>query len=93
MKIKHLLIIALLAFTGNAVAQMTMPPLPVDKDVKIGKLDNGLTYYIRYNNWPEHRANFYIAQKVGSIQEEESQRDADDNGGNSFALTGLRLEE
>jgi zinc protease len=40
----------------------------------MGKLANGLTYYIRYNNWPENRANFYIAQKVGSIQEEESQR-------------------
>ena len=74
MKIKHLLIIALLAFTGNAVAQMTMPPLPVDKDVKIGKLDNGLTYYIRYNNWPENRAEFYIAQRVGSIQENDDQR-------------------
>ena len=74
MKIKHLLIIALLAFTGNAVAQMTMPPLPVDKDVKIGKLDNGQTYYIRYNNWPENRAEFYIAQRVGSIQENDDQR-------------------
>ena len=54
-------------------AQM-MPNLPVDTAVRIGRLDNGLTYYIRHNNWPEHRANFYIAQKVGSIQEEESQR-------------------
>ena len=42
MKIKHLLIIALLAFTGNAVAQMTMPPLPVDKDVKIGNSARGI---------------------------------------------------
>lgn len=54
--------------------QMVKQPIPVDKAVRIGKLDNGLTYYIRYNNWPEKRANFYIAQKVGSIQEEESQR-------------------
>ena len=42
--------------------------------VRIGKLDNGLTYYIRHNEYPEHVANFYIAQRVGSINEEESQR-------------------
>lgn len=51
-----------------------MPPIPVDKDVRIGKLDNGLTYYIRKNSLPANRADFYIAQKVGSIQEEENQR-------------------
>ncbi len=55
-------------------AQMQMPPIPIDKAVRIGKLDNGLTYYIRHNEWPEHVANFYIAQRVGSIQEEEDQR-------------------
>ena len=74
MKLKNLLLVVLLALTSSVMAQMQMPSVPVDPDVKIGKLDNGLTYYIRYNNWPEHRANFYIAQKVGSIQEEESQR-------------------
>ena len=51
-----------------------MPSIPVDPDVRIGKLDNGLTYYIRYNNWPEDRAEFYIAQRVGSIQENDDQR-------------------
>lgn len=45
-----------------------------DENVRIGKLKNGLTYYIRYNNWPEDRADFYIAQRVGSINEEENQR-------------------
>jgi len=54
--------------------QQQMPPIPVDKDVRIGKLDNGLTYYIRKNNLPEKQANFYIVQKVGSILEEENQR-------------------
>ena len=53
---------------------MQMPPIPVDPDVRMGKLDNGLTYYIRYNNWPENRAEFYIAQRVGSIQENDDQR-------------------
>ena len=51
-----------------------MPPIPVDKNVRIGKLDNGLTYYIRKNSQPANRADFYIAQKVGSIQEEADQR-------------------
>ena len=59
---------------ASAFAQSQMPPIPVDKDVRIGKLDNGLTYYIRHNNWPENRAEFYIAQRVGSIQEDENQR-------------------
>lgn len=51
-----------------------MPAIPVDGKVRIGKLDNGLTYYIRENKLPENRANFYIVQKVGSISEEDSQR-------------------
>jgi zinc protease len=74
MRIKHIITLALLMFCGIASAQMPDMKVPVDPDVRIGHLSNGLTYYIRHNNWPEHRANFYIAQKVGSIQEEESQR-------------------
>lgn len=73
MKLRNLLAALLLVACTTTQAQQ-MPPVPVDTAVRIGRLDNGLTYYIRYNNWPEHRANFYIAQKVGSIQEEESQR-------------------
>ncbi len=57
-----------------ANAQMEMPQLPIDPNVRVGQLDNGLTYYIRHNEWPEQRADFYIAQKVGSMQEEDSQR-------------------
>lgn len=74
MKLKNLLFITFLACASQVMAQMQMPSIPVDPDVRIGKLDNGLTYYIRYNNWPEHRAEFYIAQKVGSIQENDDQR-------------------
>jgi zinc protease len=58
---------------GQAVAQQ-MPPMPVDKNVRIGHLENGLTYYIRHNALPANRAEFYIAQKVGAIQEEPQQR-------------------
>ena len=59
--------------TGLASAQQ-MPEVPVDSAVRIGKLDNGLTYYLRHNNNPEKKANFYIAQRVGSIQEDDSQQ-------------------
>lgn len=48
--------------------------LPVDSTVRIGTLSNGLTYYIRFNDFHKGQANFYIAQKVGSVQEEEEQR-------------------
>ena len=69
-------LVMLTVFVGllTVSAQQEMPQVPIDKDVRIGKLDNGLTYYIRHNNWPENRAEFYIAQRVGSIQEEDNQR-------------------
>ncbi len=47
--------------------------LPVDPSYRIGKLDNGLTYYIKNNNEPEDLANFYIIQKVGALLEEDHQ--------------------
>ena len=59
---------------GTAQANPLTQPLPVDKDVRIGKLPNGLTYYIRHNEYPKGQADFYIAQKVGSALEEENQR-------------------
>ncbi len=59
---------------GARLSAQQMPQLPMDPDVRYGKLENGLTYYVRANKLPENRVNFYIAQKVGSIQEEDSQR-------------------
>ena len=73
MTIRKFLVAALLLVSAGAHAQQ-MPPIPIDQKVRIGKLDNGLTYYIRHNDYPEHVANFYIAQKVGSINEDEDQR-------------------
>lgn len=58
-----------------AMAQMPqMPQLPTDSNVVVGKLDNGLTYYIRHNETPKGQADFFIAQKVGSALEEDNQR-------------------
>ena len=64
----------LMSVAASAQLEQMMQPLPIDPNVRMGKLDNGLTYYIRHNEWPEQRADFYIAQKVGSMQEEEPQR-------------------
>lgn len=62
------------AGTANAQDMQQLPPIPVDSAVIKGKLDNGMTYYIRHNETPKGQADFYIAQKVGSILEEENQR-------------------
>jgi len=56
-----------------AIAQM--PQLPNTDQVRIGHLDNGLTYYIRHNELPAGRAEFYLATNVGAIQEEYPSQD------------------
>lgn len=68
-----MLLLGLLAVI-QVSAQQEMQPLPIDPKVRYGKLPNGLTYYIRHNAQPKERADFYIAQNVGSILEEENQR-------------------
>lgn len=54
--------------------QMQIPAAPVDSGVRVGKLANGLTYYIRHNEYPKGQVDFHIAQKVGSVQENDNQR-------------------
>ena len=67
---RHLLIIiALVLLPLWAAAQ-----LPQDPDVRKGTLKNGMTYYIRHNAKEAGLADFYIAQRVGSILEEPRQR-------------------
>ena len=73
MKKLTLTLIATLALSATMLAQQAMP-VPFDQNVRRGKLENGLTYYIRHNEKPAQRANFYIAQKVGSILEEDDQQ-------------------
>jgi len=71
---KILLLIAAMFTMATAAIAQGMPPVPVDSAVRIGHLDNGLTYYIRHNETPKGQADFYIAQKVGSILENDNQR-------------------
>ena len=56
------------------VATVLAQPLPQDPTIRTGKLKNGMTYYLRHNAKEAGLADFYIAQKVGSIQEEPRQR-------------------
>ena len=74
--VKSGLMVAFLAVAQWASAQQApqMEALPIDPNVRYGVLENGLTYYVRHNETPKNRAEFHIAQKVGSILENEDQR-------------------
>ena len=56
-----------------AVMAFGQTPLPNDPEVRVGKLDNGMTYYIRHNAQPAQRAEFYLATDVGAFQEADDQ--------------------
>ena len=49
-------------------------PLPLDPAIRMGKLPNGFTYYIRKNTEPKNRVQLYLVNKVGSVLEEDDQR-------------------
>lgn len=78
MKQKRVILTLLaICFTARVFAELSLCDsllIPIDSTVKVGVLPNGLTYYIKRNNWPENRACFYLAQRVGSLQEEDNQR-------------------
>lgn len=65
----------LCAFIFSAFAQIVDPrtPLQNDPNVRYGKLENGLTYYIMHNDKPAQRAEFYLVTNVGAIQETKAQ--------------------
>jgi zinc protease len=63
----------LIAAIFAAVAAFGQNPLPNDPDVKVGQLENGLTYYIRHNEQPAQRAEFYLATNAGAYQEADDQ--------------------
>jgi zinc protease len=47
--------------------------VPFDPEIRTGKLENGLTYFIRKNKEPEKRASFYFIQNVGALLENDDQ--------------------
>lgn len=58
---------------ANIVQKQNAAMIPTDAAVKIGKLPNGLVYYIRKNVEPKNRAELYLANKIGSLMEDEDQ--------------------
>lgn len=87
-KVLALLVAVLLAFTGALHAQTVAKSknsavastkksadvIPLDPAVRTGKLANGFTYYIRKNVEPKNRVQLYLANKIGSIMENDDQR-------------------
>lgn len=74
-RMKSLAILVVVPFAVFAQApKKHAQDLPLDPAVRTGKLANGFTYYIRHNEEPKNRVIFYLANKVGSILETESQR-------------------
>ncbi len=70
---KRLASIILALFAFSALNAQQMPELPLDSSYKVGQLDNGLTYFIRHNDKPAQRAEFYLATHVGAAQETPDQ--------------------
>ena len=60
-----------LVFAATAVKAQQ---IPVDPEVRTGKLANGMTYYVRHNEKPKGQADFYILHNVGAIQENDEQQ-------------------
>ncbi|MFQ5702646.1 MAG: M16 family metallopeptidase [Gemmatimonadales bacterium] len=66
-------------FVGAATVEAQSPvldpsdPLPPDPLVTVGKLDNGLRYYVRVNHRPENRAELRLVVNVGSVLEDDDQ--------------------
>ena len=69
-----LALVGTLSLALYAQQNLSDTPLPVDEKVRIGKLDNGFTYYIRANHKPEKRVEMRLVVNAGSVLEDEDQR-------------------
>jgi len=59
---------------SGEIQEMLKKEIPMDPAVRVGKLDNGMTYYIRKNTKPENKIEFRLAVNAGSILEDEDQK-------------------
>src|SRR6478672_10302157 len=66
-------VVLFFTFTGFAQFQLSQP-VPVDPNVRVGKLPNGLTYYIRKNTQPEKKLELRLAVNAGAVLEDNDQR-------------------
>jgi zinc protease len=79
MKFKSIVLSALFmlvvtSFLATAQKSALNEKVPVDPDLKIGTLKNGITYYIKKNQKPENRAELRLVVNAGSMQENEDQQ-------------------
>jgi zinc protease len=75
MKLLRLFFIFFIATSPSLFAQQKLnDTLPTDPNVRIGKLSNGLTYYIRQNKKPEQKVELRLVVKAGSILEDDNQQ-------------------
>src|SRR4030066_960088 len=75
--LKFLFVLILCVFVSAVLsAQIQNPdnPIPPDPNIKIGRLDNGITYYIKYNQRPEQRIELRLAVNAGSVCETDAQQ-------------------
>ena len=70
MKLIKLFVILFLVFISNSFAN----EFPLDPTIKYGKLENGLTYYIKKNNTPKNKVYLKLIVKAGSLMEEDHQQ-------------------
>lgn len=70
---KSLLLLLLFLVSGLSAQINLKAPLPLDSQVRIGMLPNGMRYYIRKNKKPENRAELRLAVHAGSLQEDPDQ--------------------
>jgi zinc protease len=73
-KLRHISFLLYLFVPLIATAQQYQNPIAVDPNVRIGRLPNGFTYYVRKNVEPANRAILYLATKVGSVLENDNQQ-------------------
>jgi zinc protease len=74
---KTALLLTLLLFVSFSIQSQNFDSkskIPTDTSIRIGKLSNGLTYYIKYNGKPEKRVELRLAVNAGSILETDAQR-------------------
>ena len=73
---KKLLILLFSVFISIFTINADFAPdtlLEPDSTITLGKLSNGLTYYIRPNNYPENQIYLRLVVKSGSVMEDDDQ--------------------
>jgi zinc protease len=75
LRLLFIILILLLSFS-SIFAQVTDQdqPIPNDPEIRTGKLDNGLTYYIKHNSKPEKRMELRLAINAGSTCETDAEQ-------------------